>query len=375
MGTYGVESNKYTKLKAFDVEGGKYVKLAKAFVVENGKYVKLWSGFTPMFVQVTRDTNVYPYEGLIRYSENGQIWTTLDMDLGNSSDNYLYYNSIAFGNDVYVASFYGGYLAYSTDGITWTKVTTLQSGSQTTYYTTRVFFCNGKFIAFVYQETPYVNVYYYVYTSTDGKNWTYAKSFANLGGSGGVNRYVSSLVYGKLSESGDKVYIALVEGCIYYSSDLATWTLWKEKIYGMHMKSGCDYPFFIRGSSGYYYNDYHQYTGSTITEWRTGNGFSSYQRITSVFNEDDNTIYYYGGDGGGYLWKWDISATDGNCYTTTQGGWIPSTSMPINAVHGNGLFVGYTTSNMVYSTDGQTWTIATGAVSDKQHSQICFGSE
>lgn len=370
MGAFDVESGKYAKTsKAYVVEGGKYVKLAKAFAVENGKYVKLWSGFTPMFVQVARDTDVYPYEGIIRYSENGQNWTTLDMDLG--SNNSVYYNSIAFGNEVYVASFYGGYLAYSADGVTWTISNAIRSETNGGHTNTRVFFCNGKFIAFVYRDAPYT-YRYYVYTSTDGKNWTYVASPEYIGGSGGSNIYISSMVYGKLSKSSDKVYIAHIGRYICYSSDLSTWTQWTDNIYAMHIKPNCDYPFFVKGSGGYYYNHYYNIDSGY---WSNGNGFSSYSCCSSVFNEDDNTIYYYGGDGGGYLWKWDISATDGSYYTITQGGWISSDVMPLNVVYGNGLFVGYTTSNMIYSTDGQTWTIATSAKSDKEHAQICFGSE
>ena len=372
------ENSKWGKLsKAFFVDGNsKWAELAKAFFVdENSKWAELWSSSSPRFVQVTRNVNVYPYGGLIRHSQDGKSWTSLDMQLGNASDNYLYYNNVVFGNGVYVASFYGGYLAYSTDGISWTKYTAPQQTSNGSDNTTRVYFCNGKFILYIYESAPYVEGTF-VYTSTNGINWTYVGKHGSFNGS---NYRIDSLAYGKLSAGSGNVYIAILSyrdyGNIWYSTDLLTWTRWYTNVcgYGMHMKPNCDYPFFVARLSGssvisnYYYN-------TQYSSWSYGY-FDDRGYSASVYNEADGTIYFYSGTSGGYLWKWSIAtAVDGGYYSTTQGSWIASTGMPINAVHGNGLFVGYNTSSMVYSTDGQTWTVATSAVSETDNTQICFGS-
>ena len=371
---YGVDASKKTaKLKkAYVVNANKKTeKLKKCYVVgTDKKLIKLWSGFTPMFVQAARDTSVSPYAGLVRYSENGQSWTTVDLQLGNASDNYLNYNTIAFGNGVYVAAFWGGYLAYSTDGVTWTKYTAPQKTSNASDgSTTRVFFCNGKFILYMSEDATYV------YTSTDGVNWSYVGKHGKFGG---ANYSIELLEYGKLSASGGNVYIAVLNlngyGNVWYSTDLLTWTSWNTSAcaYNMHMKPNHDYPFFVARINGttpisnYYYN-------TEYSSWSYGY-FDDRGYSASVYNEDDNTIYFYSGTSGGYLWKWDIG-TENSYYSTVQGGWISSDVMPINAVHGNGLFVGYTTDNMVYSTDGQTWTIATAAKSDLLNTDICFGGE
>lgn len=100
------------------------------------------------------------------YSYNGTTWT--NGSFGASRQ----WNSIAYGNGVYVATStsasYAQQLASSTDGINWTLRTQAVSGN---YY--KVLYGNGLFVAIMTRNNTHTSGYNnLISTSPDGINWT-----------------------------------------------------------------------------------------------------------------------------------------------------------------------------------------------------------
>jgi len=104
------------------------------------------------------------YEKMAAYSTDGITWTGVDVsNIFNGYTNVPLYgiSAIAYGNDKFVAV--GGYMhdgriAYSTDGTTWTAI----SSSSHKY---AIAYGNGKFVAGGYDG--------YMEISADGITWTY----------------------------------------------------------------------------------------------------------------------------------------------------------------------------------------------------------
>ena len=160
--TYAIDSSKYSQLKkSYVIEGSKYAKLGKTYVIENGKYVKLWNGGGASgFI-------VGSY-GTIQHSEAGTSWTT--KNIGSST--YGYVCGSAYGNGMYVVMTSERYVGYSTDGTTWTFKIIDSSIPGSDLHYINVQFCDGTFIITFRDATNYDS---WLYSSTDGINWTLVK--------------------------------------------------------------------------------------------------------------------------------------------------------------------------------------------------------
>lgn len=162
-----------------------------ALVYGNGKYVAVggnWYG--------TADAD---RGKKIMISDDGETWEQVDVGSIFGTDNYV--NSIAFGGGKFIASSTGSSkTATSTDGKTWTVITTPFYGNIT--------YGNGKFylsgITITGAGTPDVAVIVKIATSTDGTAWT-TDELTMLGltspivASGGGKVVVAGLTNGKLA--------------------------------------------------------------------------------------------------------------------------------------------------------------------------------
>lgn len=85
------------------------------------------------------------------------------LDTDTIMPKYGDWNSIAYGNGIFVAILYGGGAAYSKDGITWTEVTTPVVQDRALI---SIAYGNGKFVAVAKYATSNIIIY-----STDGIIW------------------------------------------------------------------------------------------------------------------------------------------------------------------------------------------------------------
>jgi hypothetical protein len=127
--------------------------------------------------------NDKPEEKIVAYSTDGITWTKAPVQAGMFAKNII---GIVYGNGKFVVAGYNddkneGYVSdklnesiivYSTDGITWTRAATPEL-----FKNRRIFFGNGKFItigSFEYQQTgtQQWTIDYYQVESPDGVNWS-----------------------------------------------------------------------------------------------------------------------------------------------------------------------------------------------------------
>lgn len=130
------------------------------------------------------------------------ITSSITVD-GNSYNNEIYLDGVTYGNGIFVASALSGNGMYkSVDGINWSFVTTLSTAIS------NLTFANGRFIG-TYNK--------YIAFSTDGESWTVNESLPY--------RADSNIVYGEgiYVYHSDKVTNSQYKS-VYYSSDLSNWT-------------------------------------------------------------------------------------------------------------------------------------------------------
>jgi hypothetical protein len=147
------------------------------------------------------------WKGEMAYSADGVTWTKVkDSKLG-------YTEGIAYGGGKFVAGGEGGKMAYSTDGVTWTAAADSTFGSRE--YITRIFYGNGKF--FAHGGGPVGNWKYKTAYSADGVTWTAVKDSA-------LNFEIDGLIYG----GGRLVAVGGIDsgrvGKIAYCTDGVTWS-------------------------------------------------------------------------------------------------------------------------------------------------------
>ncbi|MDR1468954.1 MAG: hypothetical protein LBT00_06640 [Spirochaetaceae bacterium] len=146
------------------------------------------------------------WKGEMAYSVDGVTWTKVtDSKLG-------YAQPVTYGGGKFVSGGEGGKMAYSTDGVTWTAVADSKFGNRE--YITRLFYVGGKFFAHGggvgngKEKTAY---------STDGVTWTVLEDSA-------LNFEINGLSYG----GGRFVAVGAVDsghvGKMAYSTDGVTWT-------------------------------------------------------------------------------------------------------------------------------------------------------
>ena len=267
-----------------------------------------WSSVTygnGKFVAISKDSTT------VAYSTDGINWTKSTLPLSES------WSSVTYGNGKFVAVSKGSTTAaYSPDGINWTK-STLPSDANWISIT----YGNGKFVATGGGISAY---------STDGINWVLLAEKSNW----------ASITYG-----GDRfVAVSSNDSKVGYSTDGINWTtsntlpfqgLWCSIAYGNGK--------FVTLSS---YNDRGAYSINGI-DWHL---------ITLPKNAHWISISYGNGKFVAITNNSNISAysTDGITWTKST---LPSVSAWISVAYGNNKFVAISNNNniSIYSMDGINW--------------------
>lgn len=283
------------------------------------------------------------------FSTDGITWTDVTTP---TSD--VQHHDVTYGDGKFVAVGLYSYppnaqIEYSTDGITWTIATTISSRYQNVAYG------DGKFVAVGYDASSNNSVAY----STDGITWT-NPSVPNLS----VNPYYNSIVYG------DGKFVATVNYITVYSTDGITWTettmptgYWNKIIYGDGK--------FVTVAFAYPQGSITAHSTDAIT-WTT---------YTMPTTNSWGAVAY--GDG-----KFAAISTSETAYSTDAISWTVNTvtltlapTVYTDMVYGDGKFVAVahvygSPSTASYSTDGITWTETTIAASNgynRRFSHITYG--
>jgi hypothetical protein len=177
---------------------------------EEGEQIRAitYGGGKFVAVGVYKDGSIW--KGEMAYSVDGIAWTKItDSNLGHPQ-------SVAYGGGKFVAGGEGGKMAYSTDGVTWTAVEDSTFGNRE--YITRLYYGGGMFFAHG-GGTRNGSWKYKTAYSTDGVTWRAvedsALNYEINGLSYGGGRFVA--VGGYNDGSGWK-------GRMAYSSDGISWT-------------------------------------------------------------------------------------------------------------------------------------------------------
>ena len=303
------------------------------------------------------------HHSYLAYSFDGITWTKSTI-----SSNDKLWLSVCYGNDKFVAVGSKSYLAYSTDGINWTEGTI----SNTSRKWESVCYGNDKFVA-VAQSTNY-----FAY-STDGITWT-------EGTISNTSRNWYSVCYG----NGKFITVAYNDTYFAYSTNGINWTEGTISSTSRNWKSICygNGKFVAVANSNYFaYStdgiNWTQAQSDTATYWDSvcyGNGkfvtggCHSYQssyypvkyslKIYMNYIKFNNIYYQFSGwnrsgnitvnNNTEITGSWSKKDLDYNWTKTT----ICSTSRGWRSIcYGNGKFVATAFQKaMAYSTDGITWT-------------------
>jgi len=254
----------------------------------------------------------------------------VDWSAGSISSSYAW-NSVAYGNGVFVAVAIDYGIAYSRDGINWV----LNSGSITTNYWTSVTFGRGLFVAVANAGSNRLM------TSPDGINWTVRT----------VEGYAwTSVTYG------NGLFVAVANGRVMTSPDGVTWTSvavaatsWNSVTYGNGLYVA------VSNTAG---------TPSAINRVMTSPDGVTWTIRTAAASEQWNSITY----GNGIFVAVASSGTSGRVMTSPDG--ITWTSRAVSGgnwqsvAYGDGVFVAASLtssgSKWMYSFDGITWVVKTG---------------
>ena len=247
-------------------------------------------------------------------------------------------HSVTYGNGKFVAAAYSQYGAYSTDGISWTKMTLPASHNWLS-----VTYGNDKFVAIGYDSNK--GAY-----STDGITWTEFILPAS--------RSWLGVTYG----NGKFVAVAAVSNKGAYSTDGINWTeftlpasrYWRGVTYGNDKFVAVDYD---TGRKGAYSTDGINWTEMTMP---AGSWYS-----VTYGNGKFVAVAAYGSNKGVY-------STDGITWTQTN---LPASRDWQNVTYGDGKFVAlaYNSNKGAYSTDGIAWTEMTMPAS-RNWDGVTFGN-
>lgn len=156
----------------------------------------------------------HEYEGQVKISTNGYIWTNIDAPIGK-------WSSICYGNGIYVALSTEGEnkVMTSSDGIRWILHNIFPGES----WWTSICYGNGRFVAVSMQGS------HQIMTSTDGINWTFIKSPEQ-------NRW-RSICYGNgiflaVAASGSNRAMYSFDGISWYTKTTHALWFWSSISYG-----------------------------------------------------------------------------------------------------------------------------------------------
>lgn len=276
-------------------------------------------------------------DGFTNYSNNGTSWhdSAYSSRLQDLDWIALAYASIN-NTPTYVALSQYGHTSTSTDGITWTEVTTptipvLDSEGINTHGWRGLSYINNKFVA--------INCYGYIATSTDGETWTTPTQNSNLA-KGGLGHAIAFV---------NNEYVALgYNGLVSTSTDMELWTFpsrestlganeWKNMTpaYGMMFALG------IRGySSMAYYTVTWSKPKSMFAQYIIGDTstsanaapFNLYINQNNRLTLETNNSYLYG-------WAATLIGQTIEGYTTTA-----NPSPKDYLFSGDGTIIGYVTN-------------------------------
>ena len=175
------------------------------------------------FVAVSSTSNV------IAYSTDGKVWTEVTVTYSNWTD--IRYNP---DNKIYVAINNSGYIMTSSDAVTWTDITSLNTSTSLTSGWNNIYYAAGKYIATNNGA---------VYVSESIADWSgYTKTVISSG----------STIYDICYGSGK--FVLICGTTIRYSYDAITWTtvsISSRSISSIAYGGGM---FFVTGNSYYAYS-------------------------------------------------------------------------------------------------------------------------
>lgn len=252
---------------------------------------------------------------------DGKAWT-----LVSSSNHYLDYYSICYGNGKFVVSnypntstLYRHFVSVSSDGINWAEYEMPVSLSSIT-------FGQGKFVGIDKDHS-------YVYDSVDGEVWTQVTTL-DIGSD-------SHVYYG----DGKFIICSGPDYYYYYSVDGVNWVKTSTQFANDDTSVAYGYGKFVKcttNTSGAYY-----YSVDGVN-WISN-------RFTNMYTQNSKVVFGKG--------KFVIYQV-GNIYNSTDGiNWSnvgsAGLSQGVELTYGNGKFIGMSTysPNMVYSVDGVSWTV------------------
>ena len=250
---------------------------------------------------------------------------------------------VAYGNGRFVAVSWlynegarYGEIAYSTDGITWTKVANTPSG----FNFSSIAFSNGKFFVFGWPG--------YMASSTDGENWTVVIS--------NLREDINGIAYG-----GGRWVIVLYDGRIMYSTDGVTWTAATAR------PSGWQYVSVTYGNGRFFAGA----MGDRLAQSTDGVTWTAVAKSTILTN-----ISFLGGRFFLYSGMDNFSlehSTDGISWTVVEDTTFGNSHIR-DIAYGGGKFVLVgNEGKAAYSADGVTWTAVELGLND-DISAIAYGA-
>lgn len=266
--------------------------------------------------------------GKAYYSTDGITWTAMS---GLNSD-YNYY-AVTYGNGRFVCVGYNGKSAYSTDGVSWISM----SGLDTVIYR-GVTYGNGRFVCVGDSgKSAY---------STDGVNW-YPMS--------GLTAVCYAVTYGN-----GKFVCVGDSGHSYYSTDGVTWNGM-----GGQLNSASSYQGVAYGNNRFVCVAKNLSAYSTDgTTWTAVNEMDNNQHRSVAYG--NGKFVCVGANGSSYY------STDGITWTAMSG--LDSSASYWSVAYNNGRFICVGNQGQwAYSTDGTSWTarLGDGLATNKNYLGVC----
>jgi len=269
------------------------------------------------------------YNGSNRYmfvggdDANGYTTTDLVTFTGMSSPVYGGFNDIVYGNGVFVGCYIFNKLFSSTDGASWTSLTSNIGSNGGNRYLITVDYLNGYFL--VGSDEGYIS------RSTSGSSWT---ASGNIAGGGAITGF---------AYDGAGVYVAVSNnGYIASSTDLATWTTRATITTGGFQDVTFANGLFVATCDNG--SVYTSSNGTTWTPYATGGGYYMYSVA-------------YGGNS-----KWYVTGGYGQFCTSTDAQTWTSIGADSGMLARDGIFDGTnylsvgSQGSLITSTDNINWT-------------------
>lgn len=232
----------------------------------------------------------------------------------------------------------GGYLRYSTDGLTWAT-----AGSQSFYCVLDIHYANGIYVLTSDEEG--------IFYSIDGLNWT-ATSVTDISRPGSFSTFIRNWIYYDYTQG---LWVTMG----YYSTDGKSWTACKKTDGSQCYFQSAYYAngiWVAVGNARHYYST----DGKVWTEVANTNPGKMYGWATHYANGVWVTAAYSSTNTNVQSWEGIYYSTNGKNWTQT----LTSARGFVDVYFGDGVWVAITEKNgLYYSTDNaQTWTKANSGI-------------